>query len=54
LVASWLAGRTALSRHRYGWLYELPPVLAEAFTEDLARLSMAAHRMRDVAGRSAW
>ncbi len=36
---------------RYGWLYELPPVLAEAFTGDLARLSQAAHRMREVAGR---
>jgi hypothetical protein len=39
---------------RYGWLYELPPVLAEAFAEDLARLSAAAHRMRQVAGRPAW
>jgi hypothetical protein len=39
---------------RYGWLYELPPVLAETFAGDLARLTQAAQRMREVAGRPAW
>lgn len=39
---------------RYYWLTELPPTLTEAFAGDLARLTQAAHRMRDVAGRSSW
>jgi hypothetical protein len=39
---------------RYYWLTELPPTLIEDFAGDLTRLSEAAHRMRDAAGRPAW
>jgi hypothetical protein len=39
---------------RYDWLSELPPTLTDAFAGDVARLSAAAHRMREVAGRGAW